>query len=493
MPKAEAKNSYPLVLSETVEITKPNKNGRHYPDEHIIITGVVVQEFSLNIRLNQRSPSTVARITVYPVNSSTRSRKVTCQQLIPGFPGQAGTVYQHYATNQLPAPFSLALIGNNGSPSGVDLISQEMALYYVNLFRPLAGKTLLAKETSGRTLFHLPLAIAEASVPTDSSVKTSAIAQTISVNGYGTPLARLTVLPVCQETGHQTITCEVLHTDFGSLGGTAVRHFAPTFARQAELAPTTAPKPLGAFILLSCPELPGSALNKVYAWAFFAGNPRSLCTGVYSPVNGRDPTVTMIENMFHLGYAGSTFYAPDFAVYSGFFVLQAAAELKQKGYKVRVTFKHDVNEFTSISVVSDGPGGPITFRGTDTILSKEDGLEEQLAMLDPSRVMPAVGRFPEAFVSHRNMVQYQGPQPGPEYYRVYPGLIDLKSSGGVWKLSHQASSYARKLVLAYHAVVRLLDTTFQAAVGSSITRKSTPASFSFDYYLRQHFNDALYP
>ena len=386
-------------------------------------SGSIVPQRASRIKVNLIGGKTEAAIIlVYPVDPVSRTRKITCEVLDDSITATSTEFTQNYANaHQMALKESGALFFSSALGETDSLhapISEEAALYYVDLFKPLEGETLILKQQAAERLYSIPLSrVSHCLVSKEDSSETrvNVICVEALVNGQPTRLAEITVYPV---SGHRTrkITCVPLHPSFATEGREATHLYGEHMQANPDFQPRERTG-LGAFVMEYCQDSVNSA-QIVYAYAYTKDG-----KGVRTKV-GRDRKEcnalprTIIDDIFKNGCAGHVFYAHDFARIGAFTLVQEAAFYKSKGRIANIVYHEDANAVLSLEIgpPAEGKKGKQGDERLQTILFRDSAriASGSLEKLAESFKLSSPLSFPDKFVRPETL-SYVGAAPGEEF------------------------------------------------------------------------------
>lgn len=398
----------------------------------------------------------MAIITVYPVDTASRTRKVTCLLWDKNFAVGSKEFFQKYGETPLvelplaaPAqvtikkasltapnsPHADSTAGSADLGSEVPFVSAALAesaplntplsdesmLYYVSLFNPLTVAAYSEKEQAARQIYSLPFSQEYPMLlpPFDRKGGESKVeGHLISVNGLVDgkieSLAKIAVYPLDPWSRTRKVACKSLHTSFAGGGKgplTAVQYYQDYIKKPGNRFRTQ--NKLGAFTLETCPG-GSSPLNptviKVYAYSYTDGE-RFFTRVAKHDEECLTLVYAIIQSMFDKGFGGYTFYSHKDPKFDTAFMLRAAAFYKAKGWFTEVVYNYEKAQLLSLKI---GPSSKKTllFRNSQHIAS--GSLEQVAGSFGLSRGLDT-GAFPVSFVNTERL-SYVGVTPDAKYY-----------------------------------------------------------------------------
>ena len=359
----------------------------------------------------------VALITVYPVNPVSRTRKITCEVLDNSLVATSTEFTQDYANafvEESGVPFFLSALGESDSLQVP--ISEEAALYYVDLFKPLEGKTLPTKQQAASRLYSIPFSrVSQRLVGEEdpSGIQVNVIyVETAESVGPKVRLAEITVYPVGTDRTRK-ITCTSLHPSFAP-GSREATHLYTEHIQEMPEVPSRYQKGVGTFVIESCPDSEDPSRIIPYAYAFTKDGKKVYKYVASNRQQCLEIPQHMIGSIFTNGCKGYVFYAHKFSRIDAFFMMGFAALCKRQGRFVDILYNADKEMVLSLEI------GPETHGSKDlrspAILLRDSALiaPGSLEELAVSFKLALPTAFPHKFVRLETL-SYVGAAPGEEF------------------------------------------------------------------------------
>ena len=427
---------------------------------------------------------------VYPVNPVSRTRKITCEVLDNSLSATSTEFTQDYADVSIKesgVPFFLSALGENDSLQVP--ISEEAALYYVDLFKPLKGKTLPTKQQAAERLYSIPLSrVSQRLVSKEdpSGVQVNVIYVEGIVNGHKARLAEITVYPV--GTDHtRKITCNPLHPSFAP-GSREATHLYTEHIQEIPEVPSRYRKGVGTFVIESCPDSEDPSSLIPYAYAFTTDGKKVYKYVAANRQQCLELPQHMISSIFKNGYKGYVFYAHKFSRVDAFFMIGFAALCKREGRVVNILYNAPKEAVLSLEI------GPKTRSTKDlrsqTILLRDSALiaPDSLEELAVSFKLALPAALPRSFVS-LDTLSYVGAVPEAKHWDKDECPAPTES----WNLSHKVARHVEAKVQVLYSIVASLDTKLSAGFGLRIWSAVSASGHAFNSYISRHYNKSVSP